>query len=397
MDAAIHKAYCKKTESVRWAKRRIALDIPVDVFSSHQLDLGTSFLLRRMALAGARWPTALDLGCGYGPIALFLAATGLSENVSGIDRDALAVAFAEWNAQRNGVGGVTFEPGLVYDAVGERRFDLVVANIPAKAGESMHRLFLLGAQKHLTPAGETWIVVVQPLEDAVDDILAHENVELRDKAARPGHVVYRYAFKGPVPMPADPYDRGLRSFRWKSIRYQLQAWHGLPEFDTLAIDTELGFSLLAQYAKREQAKSVAVWNPAHGHLAVFLSKALAPPFDLRICGRDCLAVEATLRNLALNGFAGRVEPYVSIDFPIGDDVWKPELAVGRLNAALGDRLSSEIVARWFADEPNCTAILCGRAAFAARVEQRLAPHGVEVVQKLKRRGFSAACLRRRRT
>ncbi len=396
MDAAIHKAYCKKSESVRWAKRRIALDIPVDVFSSHQLDLGTSFLLRRMASAGARWPTSLDLGCGYGPIALFLASTGLSEHVYGIDRDALAVAFAEWNARRNSVDGVTFEPGLAYDAVGERRFDLVVANIPAKAGDSMHRLFLLGAQEHLTPTGEVWIVVVQPLEDAVDEILAHENVELRDKAARPGHVVYRYAFKGPVPMPADPYDRGLRSFRWKSIRYQLQAWHGLPEFDTLAIDTELGFSLLAQYTKREQVRSVAVWNPGHGHLPVFLSRVVARPFDLRIFGRDCLAIEATRRNLAFSGFAGRVETCVSIDSAVGDDACRPDLVVGRLNAALGDRLSSEIVARWFADHPDCTVIVCGRAAFAARVEQRLAPHGVEVVQRLKRKGFSAARLRRKR-
>jgi len=396
MDAAIHKAYCRKSESVRWAKRRVALDIPVDVFSSHQLDLGTSFLLRRMASAGARWPTALDLGCGYGPLALFLAATGLSENVHGIDRDALAVAFAEWNAQRNGVNGVTFEPGLAYDGVGGRRFDLVVSNIPAKAGESMHRLFLLGTQEHLTPAGEVWIVVVQPLEDAIDAILAHENVELRDKAARPGHVVFRYAFKGPVPTPEDPYDRGLRSFLWKSISYQLQAWHGLPEFDTLAIDTELGFALLAQYTKQERVSSVAVWNPGHGHLPVFLSKAAARSFDLRICGRDCLAVEATRRNLALNGFAGRVETCVSIDFAVGDDVCKPELVVGRLNAALGDGLSSEIVARWFADHPDCTVILCGRAAFAARVEQRLVAHGIEVVQKLKRKGFSAARLRRKR-
>ncbi len=395
MDAAILKAYHKKSQTVRWAKRQVVLDIPVDVFSSHQLDLGTAFLLRKMASAGTTWRTALDLGCGYGPIALFLASMGLSESVFGIDRDALAVAFAEWNAQRNKVGGVTFQPGLVYDGVGGRRFDLVVSNLPAKAGEGVHRLFLLGAQEHLTLTGEVWIVVVRPLEDTVDAILSHENVELRDKAGRSGHVLYRYGFRGPVSTPADPYDRGRRSFRWKSISYQMQAWHGLPEFDTLSVDTELAFALLARYVERERVGSVAVWDPGHGHLPVFLSKVSGHPFEFRIYGRDCLAIQATRTNLMLNGFAGRIGERVSIDFAVGDDAWHPDLIVGRLNDALGDGLSSDIVARWFADHPDCTVILSGRAAFASRVGQRLGRSGVEVVQKLKRKGFSAACLRRK--
>ena len=117
MDADLRKAYHKKSETVRWGKRRIVLDIPVDVFSSHRVDVGTAFLLRQMASAGVTWPSALDVGCGYGPIALFLASQGLSERVHGIDRDALAVAFAERNAGQNGVSGVTFEPGLAYGAV----------------------------------------------------------------------------------------------------------------------------------------------------------------------------------------------------------------------------------------------------------------------------------------
>ena len=395
MDTDIRKAYHKTSATVRWGKRKVVLDIPIDVFSSHQLDLGTSFLLRRMTSGKAKGKTALDVGCGYGAIALYLAATGISNDVLGIDRDALATAFAAWNAERNGVKNVTFQPGLVYDGVGERRFDLLAANVPAKAGEGVHRLFLLGAQDHLTPDGEVWIVVVRPLEGAVDAILDHENIELRGKDTRPGHVVYRYAFRGPAPIPERPYDRGLKTFRWKSTSYRLQAWHGLPEFDSLSVDTELCFELLATRLKRERVTSIAVWNPGHGHLPVFLGKASRVPIDLRICARDVLAVEATRRNLELNEFPGRVEQRVSIDPPVGDDAWQPELIVGRLSAALGDRLSADVVIRWFADHPDCQVIVSGRAASCHRVEQRLVRHGIEVVRRLKRKGFGAAHLRRR--
>ncbi len=396
MDEAVRKAYQKKSETVRWGKRTITLDLPVDVFSSHQLDVGTRFLLRQMASSGARWPTALDAGCGYGPIALCLTSMGLCDEALGVDRDALAVGFAQWNAQRNGVGGVTFEPGIVYAAAGERRFDLVAANVPAKAGQGVHRLFMLGAHDRLTPSGEVWIVVVKPLEADIDAILDHENVEVRDKASRSGHVVYRYAFRGPVPTPTDPYDRGRRSFRWKSIEYEHQAWHGLPEFDTLSVDTELCFTLLAGYLRRERPESAVLWSPGHGHLAAFLAKATGDPFELQICGRDVLALEATRQNLLLNGFAGRVDARISIDFAVGDHDQHPDLVVGRLNDALGDALSVEIIAGWFADHPDCTVIVGGRATFANRVMQRLGRCGIEVVRKLKRKGFAAARLRRNR-
>ena len=109
-----------------------------------------------------------------------------------------------------------------------------------------------------------------------------------------------------------------------------------------------------------------------------------------------LRVERERLERHVASLAGRIGERVSIDFAVGDDAWGPDLVVGRLNDALGDGLSSDIVARWFADHPDCTVILSGRAAFASRVAQRLGRSGVEVVQKLKRKGFSARCLRRKR-
>lgn len=396
MDATLLKAYYKKSESARWGKSEIVLDIPVDVFSSHQIDIGTSFLLRRMSSADAKWRTALDVGCGYGPIALFLASTGLSESVLGIDRDALAVAFAESNAARNGVRGVAFESTIAYDGLRGRTFDLVASNIPAKAGEGVHRLLLLGAREHLNPGGDVWIVAVSPLEDMIDAILDHENIELRDKVARSGHIVYRYGFRGPVPVPEHPYDRGRRWFEWKSIRYELQTWHGLPEFDTLSKDTELSLSLLAGYVEDHQVRSVAVWNPGHGHIPVILCRLSGAPLELRLYARDCLALQASRSNLMLNGFAGKVAGAASVDFHVRNSTFRPDLVVGRLNSELGDSLNSRVVAAWFEETPECNVIVSGGAAFLSRVERRLKAHGIEVAERVKREGFAATRLKRKR-
>ena len=120
------------------------------------------------------------------------------------------------------------------------------------------------------------------VQRCIDAMLDHANIDLRDKADRRGHIVYRYAFRGPVEVPDRPYDRGCREFRWKSIRYELQAWHGLPEFDTLSIDTELSFAILAGLLKCGEVRRVVVWEPGHGHIPVFLSKAMGDSFELRV-------------------------------------------------------------------------------------------------------------------
>ncbi len=315
-----------------------------------------------------------------------------SRSVFGTDRDALAVAFAKWNAEHNGTGGARFEAGLAYEHIVGQRFDLVVSNVPAKAGQAVHRLFLLGAQPFLAEGGEVWIVVVSTLKDSVERILGHKNVEVRETAVRRGHVVYRYAFRGPVPIPEHPYDRGEKRFGWKSVSYAMRAWHGLPEFDTLSLDTELCFSLLAEHLRREHPRSVAVWKPGHGHIPVFIAKASPDCPDLIIHSRDCLAIQATRGNLLLNEFSGTIDNRLFIDFSMTRQSARPELVVARLNPRLGHHVAEHAIRTWFSELPQCTVIVCGPSALISRLDGLLARSRIRVIRRCKKRGFSAARL-----
>ena len=102
----LRRLYANKTIESRLMGRTLRLDLPVDVFSSFQVDRGTRRLLRQIQAAAASWNAALDLGCGYGPIALHLAAAGVAGRCTAVDRDALAVSFTAANARHNDLANV---------------------------------------------------------------------------------------------------------------------------------------------------------------------------------------------------------------------------------------------------------------------------------------------------
>ncbi len=95
---------------------------------------------------GAR--TALDVGTGSGILAL--AATHLGLEVTGIDVDALAVAEAQRNADRNGMS-ISMSTTPLHRLTGA--FDLVLANLHAELVVELARPLLERATHHLVIAG----------------------------------------------------------------------------------------------------------------------------------------------------------------------------------------------------------------------------------------------------
>lgn len=135
------------------------------VFASSSLDIGTRALLD----TADQWPafsTAIDLACGSGVLAAFLAGRTPGARVIATDVSAVAVQSAALTAAAN---GVTVEP--VHDDGLSRQpdasADLIVLNPPFHVGAAVHtgialRLFA-EAGRVLRPGGQLWAVWNSPL------------------------------------------------------------------------------------------------------------------------------------------------------------------------------------------------------------------------------------------
>ncbi|MBS7661903.1 peptide chain release factor N(5)-glutamine methyltransferase [Pseudomonas lalucatii] len=80
----------------------------------------------------------LDLGTGTGAIALALASERAAWRLTGVDRVAEAVALAERNRARLQLANAEFLQSHWFDALGARRYGLIVSNPPYIAADDRH-------------------------------------------------------------------------------------------------------------------------------------------------------------------------------------------------------------------------------------------------------------------
>ena len=88
----------RRTIQVELAGRTCQVEVSHGVFSSGRLDLGTSVLLKRVPQPPAEGDF-LDLGCGWGPIALSMAMQSPKANVYAVDTNLRALDLTARNAQ----------------------------------------------------------------------------------------------------------------------------------------------------------------------------------------------------------------------------------------------------------------------------------------------------------
>lgn len=132
------------------------------LFSPRGVDDGTRLLLDHFAVEPDH--KSFDLGCGWGPIGLTLAADAPQGHVTLVDRDFLAVEYARKNAALNRLSNVTCRLGHGFSGTDpEERFDNVVSNLPAKTGGEMLQVLLYDAWRHLRPGGRLCVVTVTGL------------------------------------------------------------------------------------------------------------------------------------------------------------------------------------------------------------------------------------------
>lgn len=136
------------------------------LFSPREIDEGTRLLLDYVDVASDAH--CVDLGCGYGPLGITLAKLAPQGKVLLIDKDVVAVDYANRNIELNRLDNALAQTGNGLEAVeGDGRYDCVVSNIPAKVGSEMLYLFLDDAWRLLKPGGKLTVVTINGLRQFI--------------------------------------------------------------------------------------------------------------------------------------------------------------------------------------------------------------------------------------
>ncbi|MFC3690143.1 class I SAM-dependent methyltransferase [Aquipuribacter hungaricus] len=150
----------EKVRRVELQGRVLEVRTAAGVFSGDRLDPGTAVLLRHAAELpeGGR---LLDVGCGWGPLALAMAAASPAAEVWAVDVNPRARELTAANASDNGLTGVRV--AAPEDVDPDLRFDAVWSNPPIRVGkEALHALLLLWLPR-LAPGGRAELVVQKHL------------------------------------------------------------------------------------------------------------------------------------------------------------------------------------------------------------------------------------------
>ncbi len=130
------------------------------VFSAERLDLGTRVLLREVPDPPAEG-NLLDLGCGWGPLALAMARRSPRARVWAVDVNLRALRLTTENAAR--VRAANVRAAVPDDVPADVRFDAIWSNPPIRIGKAELHALLLRWLPRLAPGACAHLVVQRNL------------------------------------------------------------------------------------------------------------------------------------------------------------------------------------------------------------------------------------------
>jgi len=132
------------------------------IFSPREIDSGTELFLKYLDIKEDE--VALDIGCGYGPIGLAIAASAPKGQVHMVDKDFVAVDYANKNAEMNHLSNAkAYLSNGLSNVPKDIMFTTVVSNIPAKVGKEMLSIMLHDIHQQLAPGGQLVVVTINGL------------------------------------------------------------------------------------------------------------------------------------------------------------------------------------------------------------------------------------------
>jgi 16S rRNA (guanine1207-N2)-methyltransferase len=169
----------------------LRLDTDSGMFSPDRIDPGTRVLLETVPAPPATGDL-LDLGCGYGPIAITMGKRSPQGRVLGVDVNQRAITLAESNVKAADLDNVRFS--LVDEADAELRFAAIWSNPPIRIGKAALHDLLLAWLPRLAPGGLAHLVVQKHLgSDSLQRWLAAQGFPTERIASRSAYRVLRVA------------------------------------------------------------------------------------------------------------------------------------------------------------------------------------------------------------
>ncbi|HEY6116038.1 MAG TPA: methyltransferase [Candidatus Dormibacteraeota bacterium] len=180
-------AAASRPRTVRLRLGELNLELQADrgVFGSKGVDLGTMVLLKE----GPPPPESgdlLDLGCGYGPIALVLAHRAPGARVWAVDVNERALELTRVNAETASTANVTAMTPEEVPA--DIRFEAIYSNPPVRVGKGPLHELLLRWLPRLRPGGAAYLVVQRNLgSDSLAKWLGEQGFEVSRLKSKKGY------------------------------------------------------------------------------------------------------------------------------------------------------------------------------------------------------------------
>ncbi len=151
-----------RTVQVDLAGRQVSVTTANGIFSPSGIDKGTAVLFAQVPEPHGKY--MLDIGCGWGPIALSLAMLAPQSEVYGIDVNSRSLSLTEQNARALGLHNVSVSTPDEIDPT--LRFDTIWSNPPIRVGKEVLHNILLTWLPRLAPAARliwsfkrTWVLI----------------------------------------------------------------------------------------------------------------------------------------------------------------------------------------------------------------------------------------------
>ena len=148
-----------RTVQVELAGREVSVTTANGIFSPSGIDKGTAVLLGQAPAPHGKY--MLDIGCGWGPIALSLAMLAPQAEVHAVDVNSRSLSLTEQNAQALGLQNVSVSTPDEVDPT--LRFDTIWSNPPIRVGKEVLHNILLTWLPRLAPCGAAYLVVQKNL------------------------------------------------------------------------------------------------------------------------------------------------------------------------------------------------------------------------------------------